>query len=64
MDSEAAADDVLGHVERGHVLAEDEAGVGGEDDAVELERQRVGVLVVRELALLDGGDHELADQRR
>ena len=44
--------------------AEDEVGVGGEDDAVQLEGERVGVLVGGELVLLEGGDDELADQRR
>ena len=46
------------------VLAEDEVGVGGEDDAVELERERVGVLVGGEFVLFERGDDELADQRR
>ena len=46
------------------VFAQDEVGVGGEDDAVQLERERVGVLVVGELVLFERGDDELADQRR
>ena len=46
------------------VVAQDEVGVGGEDDAVELEGERVGVLVGGELVLVERGDDELADQRR
>ena len=61
-DSESSADDVPGHVERGRVLAEDEVGVGGEDDAVQFEGERVGVLVGGELVLFDCGDDELADR--
>ena len=61
-DSEPSADDVSGHVERGGVLAEDEVGVGGEDDAVELERECVGVFVGGEFVLFECGDDELVDQ--
>ena len=46
------------------VLAEDEVGVGGEDDAVELERECVGVLVGGEFVLFECSDDELVDQRR
>ena len=51
-------------VERGGVFAEDEVGVGGEDDAVQLEGECVGVFVGGELVLFECGDDELADQRR
>ena len=60
--AQPAADDAPRQVERGGVLAEDEVGVGGEDDAVQLERERVGVLVGGELVLFERGDGELADQ--
>ena len=63
-DAESPADDGPRQVERGGVVAQDEARVGGEDDAVQLEGERVGILVRGELVLLDGGDGELADQRR
>ena len=62
--AEPAARDVAGQGHGGLVLAEHEAGVGGEDESVELERERIGVLVGRELAPLDGGDDELADERQ
>src|SRR5215213_1187021 len=62
--SQSPADDNAGDVERGRVVTEDEVGVRGEDDAVELERERVRVLVRGELVLLDRDDDELADQTR
>ena len=37
-------------------------GVGGEDDAAELERECVGVLVSGELVLFERGDDESPDQ--
>ena len=53
---------MVGHGQGGLVLAEHEAGVGDEDEPVELERESVGVFVGRDLASLDGGHDELADQ--
>jgi hypothetical protein len=44
-------------------LAEDEVGVGGEDDSVEFERERVRILVGGEFVSLERGDDELVDQR-
>ena len=52
------------HVERGRVFAQDEVGVGREDDAVQFERERVGVFVGGELVLFERGDDELADHCR
>jgi nudix-type nucleoside diphosphatase (YffH/AdpP family) len=47
-----ATHDVAGHGQRGLVLAEYEARVGGEDEPVELEGERLGIFVGRELATL------------
>lgn len=53
-----------GHFQYVGVIAQDEAGVGGKDDSVELEREGVGIFIGRQLVLVDRGDDEPADQRR
>ena len=52
------------HVEHLGVVAQDEARVGGEDDAVELERECVGILLGGQLVLFDRCDDESADESR
>src|ERR1700760_2575765 len=42
--AQAVADDLAGQVEDGGVAAQDEAGVGVQDDAVQLEREQARVL--------------------
>ena len=54
----------LAMVECGGVVAEDEVAVGGEDDAVQLEGECVGVLVGGEFVLFESRDDEPADQCR
>ena len=61
-DAESAPDDGSGEVEGGGILAQDVVGVGGEDDAVEFEGQRVGVFVCGEFVEFERGDDELADE--
>src|SRR4051812_22482487 len=63
-DAESPANDVPGQVERCGVLTQHEARVGREDDAAQLEREPVRVLVGGELASVQCGNDELADQRR
>ena len=61
--TETPSDDVSRQIERGRIRVENEVGVRGEDDAVQLEGECVGIFVRRELALLERGDDEAADQR-
>ena len=63
-DAESATDDGSRHVECGGVVAQDEVGVGGEDDAVQLEGECIGVLVGGKLVLVERGHDELADECR
>src|SRR5262245_51302712 len=63
-DSETPANDRSGQIEHGGVVTKDEAGVGGEDDAVQFEGEDVRVLVGGKLVLLDGGHDELTDHGR
>src|SRR5690242_19054885 len=63
-DPESATNDRSGQVEHAGVVAKDEAGVGGEDDAVQFEGEDVRVLVGGQLVMLDGGDDELTDHGR
>jgi len=44
------------------VVTQDEVSVGGQDDAVQLEREPAGIVTGRKLVLLDGGGCEATEQ--
>ncbi len=64
VNSQPLVDDLPGQVQDGGVVVQDEVGVGGQHDPVQLEGQPAGVLAGGKLVLLDRGDCELPDQRR
>ncbi len=45
--AQPAAHDLAGQVQDGRIVVQDEVGVGGQDDAVQLEGEQDGVLAVR-----------------
>jgi hypothetical protein len=48
--------DLAGQVQDRGVIVQDEVGVGGQDDAVQLEGELAGVFAGRKFVLLDGGN--------
>ena len=54
--------DLAGEVEHGGVVVQDEVGVGGQHDAVQLEGQPVRVLTCRQFVPGQSGRREAADQ--
>jgi hypothetical protein len=59
--AQPAAHDLAGQVQDGGVVVQDEVGVGGQDDPVQLEGERGGVLVCGKFVLLNGGGGEAAE---
>ena len=57
-------DDLQGQVQDCGVVVQDEVGVGGQHDPVQLEGEPVRVLAGGKLVLLECGGRESADQRR
>src|SRR5664279_5923424 len=62
-ESQPLVDDLPGHVQDSGVVVQDEAGVGGEHDPVQLEDEPVRVLAVGKLVLLERSGRESPDQR-
>src|ERR1035441_8724869 len=56
------ADDLPGQGQHGGVVVQDEVGVGGQDDAVQLGRQPAGILAARQLARRRGESRETPQQ--
>src|ERR1035441_8078728 len=56
------ADDLPGQGQHGGVVVQDEVGVGGQDDAVQLERQPAGILAAGQLALRQRHSRETPQQ--
>ena len=64
VESEPLVDDLAGQVEDCRVVVEDEFGVGGQEDRVELEGEPVGVFPGGKLVLLERGGGEGAEHGR
>ena len=56
------AHDLPGQIQDLRVIVQDEVGVGGQHDPVQLEGEPVRVLAGRKLVLLERGDGETPDQ--
>jgi hypothetical protein len=63
VESEPLVDDLAGQVQDRGVVVQDEAGVGGQHDPVQLEGEPVRVLAGGKLVLLERSGRESPDQR-